>query len=130
MCDNLAKQAGTKAFSVAGLFSLQEFIALVKQAPVVVSVNTGTVHIASAVNTPVVVLYAQTNPQHTPWMVPNRVLEYEVDVNSRSKNEVIQYLYKSVYNKPTPMPTVEEITSAVNELLAETSTKKGAGLHF
>ncbi|HSU49732.1 MAG TPA: glycosyltransferase family 9 protein [Segetibacter sp.] len=121
MCDKLAEAVGENAFSVAGLFSLQEFIALIKNAPIIVSVNTGSVHIAAAVNTPVVVLYAQTNPQHTPWMVPNRVLEYKVDTDSQSKNEVIQYLYKTVYNQPSGMPGPNEIFAAVVALLQETA---------
>lgn len=113
----LAKETGVGAFSVAGLFELEEFIALVKQAPVVVSVNTGTVHIAAAVNTPVVVLYAQTNPQHTPWMVPSKVLEFEVQDEYRSRNEVIRYLYKDLYNKPIAMPGAAEVFDAVIALL-------------
>jgi ADP-heptose:LPS heptosyltransferase len=40
--------------------------------------NTGPVHIAAAVGTPVVDLYALTNPQHTPWAVPSRVLNHTV----------------------------------------------------
>lgn len=125
-CSKLAKLTGKNAFSFAGIFSLQEFIALIKQAPLVVSVNTGTVHIAAAVNTPVVVLYAQTNPQHTPWNVANRVIEYEVDITSRSRNEVIQYLYKEIYDTPTPMPGANEIVDAVTQLLAESFAKKGS----
>lgn len=123
LCDQLASEAGEKAFSLAGLFKLNEFITLVKEAPLVVSVNTGTVHIAAAVNTPVVVLYAQTNPQHVPWMVPAKVLEFEVEETSRSKNEVVQYLYKKHYTTPAPMPQADHICSKVNELLAETSFK-------
>ncbi len=125
LCDELAKQTGENAFSVAGLFSLDEFIALIKKSPVVVSVNTGTVHIAAAMNTPVVVLYAQTNPQHLPWMVQNRILEFEVEESSRSKNEVIQYLYKEVYNKPAAIPEASEVYDAVIELLAETAQSAG-----
>jgi lipopolysaccharide heptosyltransferase II len=122
MCDELAAKTGENAFSIAGLFSLQEFISLIKQAPVIVSVNTGAVHIAAAVNTPVVVLYAQTNPQHTPWMVPNRVLEYAVDEAGRSKNEVLQFLYKNVYTEPAPMPGGDAIVDAVDELVGQKST--------
>jgi len=121
MCDELAGQVGQNAFSVAGLFSLKEFIGLVKAAPAVVSVNTGTVHIAAAVNTPVVVLYAQTNPQHTPWRVPNKVLEFGVEEDSRSKNEVIQFMYSEVYKQPVPMPQPGEIVDAVRDLLAVSS---------
>jgi ADP-heptose:LPS heptosyltransferase len=34
--------------------------------------------VAAAVGTPVVDLYALTNPQHTPWKVRNRVLFQDV----------------------------------------------------
>lgn len=117
LCDQLALKAGDSAFSAAGLFELEEFIAIIEKSLLVVSVNTGTIHIAAAVNTPVVVLYAQTNPQHTPWMVPCKVLEFEVEENRRSKNEVIQFLYKEVYNQPIPMPGTDDICCAVNNLL-------------
>lgn len=40
--------------------------------------NTGPVHIAAALQVPVVDLYALTNPQHTPWMVPHRLLFHDV----------------------------------------------------
>ncbi|HEX8676301.1 MAG TPA: glycosyltransferase family 9 protein [Segetibacter sp.] len=118
LCAKLARKTGVNAFSVAGLFKLEEFIALIEKASVVVSVNTGTIHIAAAVNTPVVVLYAQTNPQHIPWMVPCEVLEFEVEEDKRSKNEVIQYLYKEVYNKPAQMPDGNDIYNAIIKLLA------------
>jgi ADP-heptose:LPS heptosyltransferase len=101
---------------MAGLFTLGEFIGLVKQAPAVVSVNTGTVHIAAAVKTPIVVLYAQTNPQHTPWMVRSKVLEFEVEEKNRSKNEVVRYLYKTIYSQPVQFPTPVEVCNAVIEL--------------
>lgn len=117
LCEELAAKTGEKAFSVAGQFTLGEFIALINKAPVVVSVNTGTIHISAAVKTPVVVLYAQTNPQHKPWMVPCEVLEYEVEKSSRSKNEVIQFLYKEVYNKKIKMPEPDTILSGIDSLL-------------
>lgn len=117
MCDELANATGKGAFSVAGLFSLQQFVALVARAPLVVSVNTGAVHIAAAVGTRVVVLYAQTNPQHTPWRVANSVLEFGVEEKDRSKNEVIQFLYRQVYKSAPPTPTAEQIVDAVTKLL-------------
>jgi ADP-heptose:LPS heptosyltransferase len=40
--------------------------------------NSGPAHIAAALDTPVVVLYALTNPQHTPWQVASRVLNHDV----------------------------------------------------
>jgi lipopolysaccharide heptosyltransferase II len=73
--------------SVVGELSLAEYATLVHQAPVLISNNTGPVHIAAALGTPVVVLYAQTNPQHTPWDVPCRVLYHDVPC---------KFCYKSV----------------------------------
>ncbi len=60
--------------SLAGQLTLGQFGALLALAPVLVCNNSGPVHLAAAVGTPVVDLYAMTNPQHTPWGVANRVL--------------------------------------------------------
>src|SRR5205085_4349123 len=63
---------------LAGELSLGELAALLSFAPLLIANNTGPVHLAAAVGTPVVDLYALTNPQHTPWMVPAQVLSYDV----------------------------------------------------
>lgn len=73
--------------SLAGKLDLGQLAALIALAPVLVSNNTGPAHIAAAVDTPVVDLYALTNPQHTPWKVPSRVLFRDVPC---------RYCYKSV----------------------------------
>jgi ADP-heptose:LPS heptosyltransferase len=58
----------------------------VEAAPLLLCNNSGPVHVAAAVGTPVVDLYALTNPQHTPWAVPHRVLFHDVPC---------KYCYKS-----------------------------------
>ena len=63
---------------LAGELNLGEMAALLAAAPLLVANNTGPVHLAAAVGTPVVDLYALTNPQHTPWLVPCRVLNHDV----------------------------------------------------
>ncbi|HYE53939.1 MAG TPA: glycosyltransferase family 9 protein [Chitinophagaceae bacterium] len=110
---SLQQLIGNNAFSVAGLFTIDELIALVANTSVLLSVNTGPVHIAAAVNTPVVVLYALTNPQHTPWKVLNKVLYFDVPASLQSKNEVLRYVYHHVMEKPLVMPSPDEITDAV-----------------
>jgi ADP-heptose:LPS heptosyltransferase len=117
LTDELGKAIGEGSFSAGGLFLLNEFICLIKNAQLMLSVNTGTIHIAAAVGTPVVVLYAQTNPQHIPWGVPNKVLAFPVPAHLRSKNEVIMYVNKTLYSKPAGLPTTMDIINAVNELL-------------
>lgn len=64
--------------SLAGALGLGELAALLEAAPLLITNNTGPAHVAAAVGTPVVVLYALTNPQHTPWGVPHRVLFQDV----------------------------------------------------
>ena len=64
--------------SFAGRLELAELTALIAAAPVLLAGNTGPVHLAAATGTPVVDLYALTNPQHTPWQVPSFVLFNDV----------------------------------------------------
>jgi lipopolysaccharide heptosyltransferase II len=67
-----------RSWSLAGRLDLADLAALIEAAPVLVTNNTGPAHVAAAVGTPVVDLYALTNPQHTPWRVPSRVLFEDV----------------------------------------------------
>lgn len=73
--------------TLAGKLDLGTLSALIAMAPVLVSNNTGPVHIAAAVDTPVVDLYALTNPQHMPWGVENRVLYHDVPCKYCYKSE-------------------------------------------
>jgi lipopolysaccharide heptosyltransferase II len=66
------------SLSLAGELALPELAALIARAPLLITNNTGPAHIAAAVGTPVVDLYALTNPQHTPWQSPHRVLFHDV----------------------------------------------------
>jgi lipopolysaccharide heptosyltransferase II len=74
----IARQAGVSVHDLAGRLDLAELAALIASAPVLITNNTGPSHIAAAVGTSVVCLYALTNPQHTPWLVRSRVLSFDV----------------------------------------------------
>lgn len=75
------------SITLAGELQLGELAALIAGAEVLVSNNTGPVHIAAAVSTPVVDLYALTNPQHTPWKVNSRVLNHPVPCRNCLKSD-------------------------------------------
>lgn len=117
LTDEIAQGIGTKAFSIAGLLTLDEFICLIKEAPLLLSVNTGSVHIAAATQTPVVVLYAQTNPQHTPWKTPSKVLYFEVPEALRSQNEVLKFVQQHQQKAPEVIE-VEAIMESISALLS------------
>jgi lipopolysaccharide heptosyltransferase II len=114
-----------KAHSVAGELDLAELTALISRASLVVSNNSGPVHVAAAVGTPVVDLYALTNPQHTPWGVPNRVLNHDVPC---------KYCYKSVcpegHHDCLRLVRPEQVVEAVMQLLADDGQRPAPrGLH-
>ncbi|KQW43253.1 MULTISPECIES: glycosyltransferase family 9 protein [unclassified Roseateles] len=69
---------GRQGCVLAPLQQLGTLAALVAGARVLVANNSGPVHLAAALGTPVVDLYALTNPQHTPWQVRARVLNHDV----------------------------------------------------
>lgn len=70
MVENIRVAMAASSCSLAGCLSVEEMAALVSLAPIVIASNSGPVHIAAAVGTPVVDLYALTNPQHTPGEFP------------------------------------------------------------
>jgi ADP-heptose:LPS heptosyltransferase len=70
--------SGVPTHSLAGQLSLGELGAALRLAAVALTNNSGPAHVAAAVGTPVVELYALTNPQHTPWRVRSRVLFHDV----------------------------------------------------
>ncbi|HEX5554109.1 MAG TPA: glycosyltransferase family 9 protein [Chitinophagaceae bacterium] len=108
---------GPEAYSLAGMLDLGEFIALIGHATLVVSVNTATIHIAAATGCPVIVLYALTNPQHTPWGVPSKVLPFHPPEALQSKNQVVAYVYRMILKNIPDGASPEDIIMALEELL-------------
>jgi lipopolysaccharide heptosyltransferase II len=78
LVESIRGAMGVPSDSLAGRLDLAGLAALIERAPVLICNNTGPAHIAAAAGTPVVDLYALTNPQHTPWAVPSRVLNRPV----------------------------------------------------
>lgn len=101
---------------LAGTLSLGELACLIEDAALLLSNNSGPVHLAAALGTPVVDLYALTNPQHTPWMVRHRVLYHDVPC---------KYCYRSVcpegHNDCLRKVAPATVCEAVLELLAEST---------
>ncbi|HEX5419338.1 MAG TPA: lipopolysaccharide heptosyltransferase II [Gammaproteobacteria bacterium] len=118
----IRRQAGVRCASLAGRLNVGELAALLARAPLLLSNNTGPVHVAAAVGTPVVDLYALTNPQHTPWSVPHRVLFEDVPC---------RYCYKSVcpagHHECLLGVSPERVAAAVLELASERAAPNDAG---
>ena len=109
---------GKRVYNLAGSIDLNEFIQLIKAAPLVITVNTSTSHIAAAMETPLLVLYALTNPQHFPWQGKGRVLLYDIEPLQRSRNEVIRFVHQYLHPVDVPVPEPAVLLKAVLEIVA------------
>jgi lipopolysaccharide heptosyltransferase II len=98
----------------AGEFSVEEMAALLSMAALLIANNTGPIHMAAAFGTPVVDVYAATNPQHTPWMTPARVLTHDVPC-ANCMSSVCPEGHHDCLRKITPL----EVVQAARELLCE-----------
>lgn len=117
LLDQIAAAVGGDAISLAGQLGIEELAVLLSRAPLLISNNTGPVHLAAAVRTPVVVLYALTNPQHTPWGVPHRVLPFDVMAGGHSRNVLVRYAREQAFKREVGLVKPAEIVQACRELL-------------
>lgn len=111
----LPTDVAARARGTAGELSFAEFCGLIEAADLTVTNNTGPMHVSAAVKTPVVVLFAWTNPpeQWGPWNVAHRLLNHDVSC-------------KLCYARVCPydhdclrLVTPEQVVSAAADLLAD-----------
>lgn len=115
--EEIVKGIGEGAINLAGKLSMEQWAKVIHDSLGVVSVNSGIVHMCAAMKVPVVVLYAQSNPQHKPWRVRSAVLEYSVEEQLKSKNEVLSFVNKRLYSTAKRKPSTSEIIAAVQEVI-------------
>ena len=74
--ESLAEEAGTGVVSVARSCDLEKAVALISQASVLVSVDTGIMHVGTAVGTPVVALVGPQDPRRFGPFGPEHIVLY------------------------------------------------------
>jgi len=116
LATDIAACGDENCINAAGQLTIAEWIILIKKSAALLSVNTGAVHIAAAVDTPCLVLYALTNPQHTPWKVRSAVLPFPVKKNMQSNNQVIAFVNRNMFNSKCSFPRAEEVSDALKML--------------
>jgi len=119
--ERVAASIGKGALAVAGLLNLKELAACLAMARAMISVNSGPMHLAAATGTPVLSLYARTNPQHSPWMVPHRMIEFDVSSALQSNNQVLQYQSIKAYSYHITFPDAKKVLKVFKDLLNETA---------
>lgn len=116
--ESIRAQAGVPTHSLAGATTLGDYGAAIESAAVLVSSNSAPVHIAAALGTPVIDLYALTNPQHTPWQVPSRVLSHDVPCRNCLRSVCPQGHHLCLRGVAP-----QQIAGATTELLAELAAR-------
>ncbi len=109
---------------LSGTLPFATFCALIETADLLITNNTGPMHVAAALKTPVVTLFALTNPpeQWGPWRVPHRQLYHEVPCRL-CYSRVCPYGHECL-----SLITPEMVTDAAEELLAAAGTRLTAAV--
>lgn len=101
-----------------GKSNITELVDWISIASGMICVNTGPAHIAMCLDTPLVVLYAETNPQHTPWSRFSKALFFSIPKEDQSKNFIVQYVIHQQYGdrrKHPPQP--KQILSSLHQVI-------------
>ena len=113
----LSKEIGTGTINLAGKTDLKALAMIIKHAKCMISINTGPMHLAVALKTPLIALYAQSNPQHKPFKTRHGVLEYSVPKQFKSTNQIICFVNEAYYEKFICYPSPEQVMVELHNLI-------------
>lgn len=117
------------AVSACGSLDFNGFAALVEVAPAVVTNNTAPSHMAAALQRPSVVLYARTNPQHTPWQAPATVLYFDFPPCQACTHDLCQER-RGALRLPTKAELVDSMMYALGQGPAPQLSASAASYHL
>ena len=108
-------RAGTSAVSTAGRFTLAEALCLFRRARLMISCDSGPMHAAAALGTPVVALFGPTHAERTgPWGAEHLVLQGERPPEHHAYRSDAERRYMRAL-------TVEAMVAGIERALARTS---------
>ena len=123
LCNNLAQQISVHSLNLCGKTTPKQLAALLSLVDVLIAPDTGSVHIARAMNTPVIGLYAVASPKLTG---PYQRMEYCVD---RYPQAVQKFLGKNPEQLPwntrvhhpdaMTLVSVEDVMQQLEKVLAQ-----------
>lgn len=112
-CGVMANETGSGVLNLAGKTSVAEWAALLKKSDCVVANDSGGMHLASAVGTPVAAIFGITDPKKTGPLGPNIILQ-KSDVQKR---DIARHSEEAV--EALSAVHINEVFEAVQKLLSE-----------
>lgn len=117
----IAEQAGTPVLNLVANTSLQGLIALIQRAQLVIAPDSGPVHFANAVNTPVIGLFATSNVHRTgPYLWQDWVVDKYPQAAAQFMNKSVDQLgWGQRVRHPHAMEVIktDEVLSQIDQLL-------------
>ena len=111
-----------KPINLIGKTSLKQLLAILQQAKVLVAPDSGPAHMATAVGTPVIGLYAATNPDRArPYLHPELVVNrYPEAVYAKYKKSVDEVPWGIRIRDPGTMERirVEDVTAKLDQIIS------------
>ena len=123
MAADIVALASSEPLNLVGQDTFPEFIELLRRARVLVSPDSGPAHIAAITNTPVLGLYAASNPRRSG---PYKSIPYCVDQYGKAaetvlgrKAEALKWGKKIEYASTMSLITVEQVKAKLDFILNE-----------
>jgi len=114
LCQQIADAVGPHAINHAGSTTLIELGSLLQQMNLLITVDSGPMHMAAAISTPTLALFGPTSPKRTgPYGDPHRVIESsfqsaEKKISKKTRQRDMRYIEAI---------STEEVTAAARELI-------------
>ncbi len=74
--ESIIQQAGNQGFNLCGKTKLEDVIDLIAKVNIMITNDSGLMHVAAAVNTPLIGIYGSTTPDFTPPLTDNAHIQY------------------------------------------------------
>jgi heptosyltransferase I len=121
-CD-VVKLCQTNIINLVGKSSLKQMLALLKNSKLVIAPDTGPAHMAVAVNTPVIGLYAHHNPQRTgPYLYRDYVISaYQQAIEAETGKQLSALSWRSRVKDKSAMTRISatEVKKMVDKTCAD-----------
>jgi len=118
----IERKSTHKPINLVGKTSLKELLAVLQFARIAIAPDTGPAHLATSLHTPVIGLYATSNPERTgPYLNPElTVNKYPEAVQNELKKSVTEVSWGKRVRNPTVMGliTVEEVMGKLQQAVS------------